>query len=490
MTTSIVWFRQDLRLADNPALLAAVERGVPVVPVYIWSPEDEGEWPPGAASRWWLHHALTDLDASLRKLGSRLIVRSGPTVETLVALARETKAEAVFWNRRCEPTAVQIERDVEDAFGRLGIARGAFHGNLLFDPRQTLNRQGAAFQVFTPYWKHCLSRPEPEKPRPTPSHIPHPSKWPSSLKLADLHLLPKAGWAGGIEETWNPGERAAGDRLAGFIGEALAGYDTGRDRPELIGTSRLSPYLHWGHISPRKVWHAVRAAARRRPPRFARQAAAYLRQLGWREFSHHLLVHFPHTTEEPLRPIFAGFPWVGERDNLNAWQHGRTGYPLVDAGMRELWHTGWMHNRVRMVVASFLVKHLLVPWQEGARWFWDTLVDADLANNTFGWQWSAGCGADAAPYFRIFNPVLQGRKFDPDGRYIRRWLPELAGLSEKRIHEPWAANTADLAESCLRLGRDYPEPIVDHSEARKRALEAYQRIKGKRGNGRVLGRGL
>jgi deoxyribodipyrimidine photo-lyase len=478
MQPALIWFRQDLRLADNPALLAAVERGGPIVPVYIWAPEDEGEWPPGAASRWWLHHALTDLDADLRKFGSRLIIRTGHTVDTLLSVVRETKAEAVFWNHRYEPVAIQIEREVEAALSRLNVAAGTFHGSLLFDPRQTLNRQGAAFQVFTPYWKHCLSRPEPDPPKAAPSRLSHPSRWPTSLKPVGLNLLPKIKWADGLAEAWTPGEQAATIRLTGFIRDALADYATGRDRPERVGTSRLSPYLHWGHISPRQVWHTVRRAARRRSPKFAGQAAAFLRQIGWREFAHHLLVHFPHTAEEPLRPAFARFPWVGRGEDLRAWQQGRTGYPLVDAGMRELWRTGWMHNRVRMVVASFLAKHLLVPWQEGSRWFWDTLVDADLANNTFGWQWCAGCGADAAPYFRIFNPVLQGQKFDPEGNYVRRWIPELSGLSEKRIHEPWAAKAADLSECCIRLGRDYPEPIVNHAEARKRALAAYQRVKG------------
>ena len=485
MSTSIIWFRQDLRLADNPALLAAVERGEPVVPVYIWSPQDEGEWQPGAASRWWLHHALVALDADLRKLGSRLIIRNGPTLETLSSLVRETGAGALFWNHRYEPAEIQIEREVEAALSRLNVTVGAFHGNLLFDPYQTLNRQGAAFQVFTPYWKHCLSRPKPEPPKPAPSHLGRPSKWPASLKPVELNLLPKIKWAAGIAEAWTPGEKAATNSVASFVGKVLVEYATSRDRPETVGTSRLSPYLHWGHISPRQIWHAVAKATRRKPPKSARQAAAYLRQLGWREFAHHLLAHFPHTPEEPLRPAFARFPWSGGPEHLHAWEHGRTGYPLVDAGMRELWHTGWMHNRVRMVVASFLVKHLQVPWQEGAQWFWDTLVDADLANNTLGWQWCAGCGADAAPYFRIFNPVLQGGKFDPDGHYVRRWVPELAGLPDRHLHEPWAAKASDLDTSCIRLGRDYPEPVVDHAEARKRALEAYQQIRGNRGIGRV-----
>lgn len=479
MANSIIWFRHDLRLADNPALRAAVEQGGPVVPVYTWSPEDEGEWPPGAASRWWLHHALAALDADLRKLGSRLIIRTGRTVETLVALAREAKATAVFWNHRYEPAAVQIAKDVESTLRKQGLSVGEFHGNLLFDPRVTLNRQGGPFQVFTPYWKHCLSAPEPESPKPAPSRLSRPRQWPSSLSLDDLRLLPKVKWAEGIAGTWVPGERFASDRLTRFIEKALSDYSTGRDRPEKTGTSRLSPDLHWGHISPRQVWHAVKRSTHRKPPKIATQAAGYLRQLGWREFAHHLLVHFAHTPQEPLRPAFARFPWNGSPEHLRAWQHGRTGYPLVDAGMRELWHTGWMHNRVRMVVASFLVKHLLVPWQEGARWFWDTLVDADLANNTLGWQWCAGCGADAAPYFRIFNPVLQGRKFDPDGDYVRCWVPELAGLSNKQVHEPWSAKAADLAECCIRLGLDYPEPIVDHAEARKRALKAYDRLRGK-----------
>ena len=477
MSTAIVWFRQDLRLADNPALRAAVERGRPVLPLYIWSPEDEGAWPPGAASRWWLHHALTALDRDLRRLGSRLIVRTGRTVETLAALARDIKAAAIYWNRRYEPAAMRIEADVETFAGRTGLAVGSFHGDLLFDPRETCSRQGTPFQVFTPYWKHCLAQPEPARPRPAPTHLPPPARWPASLKPADLHLLPHANWANGIAAAWTPGERAASELLASFIRKALPEYATGRDRLDRDGTSRLSPYLHWGHLSPRQVWHALKRAAHRRPPRFAAQVEAYLRQLGWREFAHHLLVNFPDTPEEPLRPAFGDFPWVDDARDLVAWQQGRTGYPLVDAGLRQLWSTGWMPNRARMVVASFLVKHLLIPWQEGARWFWDTLVDADLANNTFGWQWSAGCGADAAPYFRVFNPALQSRKFDPLAGYVRKSVPELAELPDKLVHEPATARAADLIGTDFRLGATYPEPIVSHAAARRRALAAYQRLR-------------
>jgi deoxyribodipyrimidine photo-lyase len=341
------------------------------------------------------------------------------------------------------------------------------------------NQQGRAFQVFTAYWRACAKLPRPSAPTAAPRRVPAPTVWPASVSLGDLALEPSIDWAGGLRAAWKPGVRGAAGKLRQFLNEGFTSYTTGRDRPDLAGTSRLSPHLHFGEISPRQVWHALRSRlVKSRSANADAAAQAYLRDLGWREFAHHLLLHFPRTVAEPLRPQFARFPWSRDTRSLRAWQRGRTGYPIVDAGMRELWTTGWMHNRVRMIVASFLVKHLLIDWRAGAAWFWDTLVDADLANNTLGWQWVAGCGADAAPYFRIFNPVLQGRKFDPDGGYVRRWVPELAALPPEWIHAPWEAPQAVRGSASVRLGEHYPRPIVDHRFARDRALRALRSIRG------------
>ncbi|MFN3409850.1 MAG: cryptochrome/photolyase family protein, partial [Limisphaerales bacterium] len=335
-------------------------------------------------------------------------------------------------------------------------------------------QSGNPFQVFTPFWKHCLTRPDPPEPLPAPKAIPTPAKWPKSLPLAALELEPKINWAGGLRATWQPGAAGAHEQLRRFLAGAVATYANDRNRPDLVGTSRLSPHLHFGEISPRQIWHALRAQA----DGTAWRTSQFLAEVGWREFAHHLLYHFPHTPTEPLRAEFNNFPWRENAAWLKAWQRGRTGVPLVDAGMRELWATGWMHNRVRMVVASFLVKNLLLPWTDGARWFWDTLVDADLAQNTLGWQWTAGCGADAAPYFRVFNPVSQAEKFDPNGDYIRRWVPELAKLPVPLLFQPWAASPLELQAAGVRLGRDYPEPLVSLAISREVALAAYQRMKG------------
>ncbi len=470
MSSTIVWFRQDLRIADNPALSAATRRGLPVIPIFIFAPEQEGRWAPGGAARWWLHHSLHELDKELRGHGSRLIIRKGNTLGNLEELIRQSQADAVFWNHRYEPTARRQEDGIADTLRKRGLTVETFNAALLFEPEEVLNKQGEPYRVFTPYYHACLARGEPAAPVPPPRRLPAPKRWPCSLKHTDLQLMPTINWAGGLEETWKPGEQAARQVLKRFVARTLNDYHEQRERPDREGTSRLSPYLHWGEISPRQVWSTIRA----RP---GRDAEAFLRQLIWREFAHHLLDHFPRTPTEPLRPEFKRFAWKSNRKLLSAWQRGRTGYPLVDAGMRQLWHTGWMHNRVRMIVASFLVKHLLIPWTAGAEWFWDTLVDADLANNTFGWQWTAGCGADAAPYFRIFNPVSQAERFDPDGRYVRRWVPELARLPVPWIHQPWEANASILAEAGVRLGRTYPEPIVEHHEARRRALAAYQQMR-------------
>ena len=471
---AILWLRQDLRLADHPALAAAIAHGGPVMPVFIWSPEEEGAWPPGAASRWWLQHSLASLAASLEKRGSRLIVCRGPSERTILELVKQTKADAVFWSRRYELTAIERDTRIKRTLQDAGLIAESFNSALLHEPWNVLTQQRQPYQVFTPFWKTCLARETPAEPLPTPRKLVAPDKWPHSLALDELELLPSISWDSGMREAWTPGEAGAAANLKRFLAAGLADYDEGRDRPAMAAVSQLSPYLHFGELSPRQVWHAVAARAAEQQGRIAKPAETYLKELGWREFAYHLLFHFPRTTDAPLREKFARFPWRHDAKVLRAWQRGRTGYPLVDAGMRQLWTTGWMHNRVRMIVASFLVKHLLIPWQSGAKWFWDTLVDADLASNTLGWQWTAGCGADAAPYFRIFNPVSQGEKFDAAGGYIRRWVPELAKLDEKWIHRPWDAPADVLQTAGVQLGKTYPKRIVDHDEARRRALAALE----------------
>jgi deoxyribodipyrimidine photo-lyase len=478
---TILWLRHDLRLADNPALAAAIQRGGPVLPVFIGSPKEEGVWPPGGASAWWLHQSLAALDRNLREAGSRLVIRRGPALEALTALAKETGAIAVFWNRRYEPAILARDAKLQKALVADGFEAGSFNAALLYEPWTIQNQSRKPFQVFTPFWKHCLTKPDPTDPLPAPKHLTAPATRPKSLRLVELELEPKINWAGGLRTAWQPGEAGAAANLSRFLSRAFDDYDGQRNRPDMTGTSRLSPHLHFGEISPRQIWHALRRlAAKKGWPEAKWRTSQFLTEVGWREFAHHLLFHFPHTPGEPLRTAFKNFPWREDAPMLRAWQKGRTGYPIVDAGMRELWTTGWMHNRVRMIVASFLVKDLLLPWQEGARWFWDTLVDADLAQNTLGWQWSAGCGADAAPYFRIFNPTGQGERFDPAGDYVRRWCPELAKVPARWIHQPHAAPPEILRAAGVELGSTYPLPIIKHSAARGMALEAFARTRSPR----------
>jgi deoxyribodipyrimidine photo-lyase len=467
---SLVWFRQDLRLDDNPALQAALDRGGPVIPVYIRSVEEEGAWRPGEASDWWLHQSLRQLDHSLHQRGSRLVIRSGASLEELTKLAKETGAKAVFWNRRYEPASIARDKVVKAELRKSGLEAESFNGQLLFEPWEVETKEGRPYQVFTAFWRACLAKSQFAKPQRTLGSLPAPAVWPERLDLDSLQLEPTRPWAQGLNEAWQPGEAGAASQLAAFVKHAVAGYDSSRDLPAQVGTSRLSPHLHFGEISPRAVWDAVAAKP-------GVGGETYLKELGWREFAHHLLYHFPTTPDQPLRADFVRFPWEDNRSGLRDWQRGRTGFPIVDAGMRELWATGWMHNRVRMIVASFLVKDLRIHWRHGAAWFWDTLVDADLAANTLGWQWSAGCGADAAPYFRVFNPVLQSEKFDPDGVYLRRWIPELDSLPTRYLHAPWTAPREVLQAAGIRLGQTYPQPIVDHNEARKLALKAFEQVK-------------
>ena len=445
------------------------------MPVFIWEPEAEEPWRPGGATRWWLHQSLQSLDDSLRAVGSRLIIRRGPALETLLALAEETGAETVCWTRRYEPAVIARDTKIKDALIRAGLTVTSFCGALLHEPWTVQNQSKKPFQVFTPFWRHCLTKPEPAEALAAPTHIPAPARWPESPPLDALELLPRIDWADGIRAAWTPGEAGAHERLSHFLRETAANYGTTRDIPSVPGTSRLSPHLHFGELSPRQIWHAARDSG---IPGW--RESRFLTEVGWREFSHHLLYHFPHTPQEPLRPEFERFPWRDNMQSLTAWQRGQTGYPIVDAGMRELWATGWMHNRVRMIVASFLVKDLLISWTEGAWWFWDTLVDADLAQNTLGWQWTAGCGADAAPYFRVFNPSSQGEKFDTEGLYVRRWCPELKRVPLRWLHRPWEAPAETLATAGVVLGREYPRPIVDHAAARVAALAAFASLKGER----------
>ena len=447
---SLVWFRNDLRLDDQPALAAAIERGEPVIPVYIWSPDEEGQWKRGAASRWWLHQSLASLAEQLESKGARLIIRAGDTLAELNRLIEETGAAAVYWTRRYEPAAIERDTAVKAALRKKDVHAESFNGQLLFEPWEVQTKEGKPYQVFTAFWKSCLAKEKPPEPIRVPREWKSPERWPSSLELKSLKLEPTIPWDEGIRQEWKPGTVAAQAELKRFLKSCGDAYKANRDIPSIRGTSRLSPHLHFGEISPRTIWSETQRAM---GGRSSDGLETFLKEVGWREFAHHLLYHFPKTPEEPLHEQFSRFPWLKDAQALLSWQRGQTGFPIVDAGMRELWATGWMHNRVRMIVASFLVKDLLIPWQEGARWFWDTLVDADLANNTLGWQWTAGCGADAAPYFRIFNPVLQSAKFDPNGEYIRRWVPELKTLPTKWLHCPWEASVGELARAGVQLGR-------------------------------------
>jgi len=462
--TSIVWFRQDLRLADNPALSAALAEGGSIVPLFILDDDGAGLWRLGGASRWWLHHSLSVLNQGLNELGAPLIFRRGPAAHVLDQVIKETAATSVYWNRCYEPFAVSRDKAIKSELSTRGLDVQSFNGALLNEPWNIQNKSGKPFRVFTPFWRAVTNSLEIRNPLPKPSRLKPYDKPLLSDDLNGWHLLPtKPDWAGGLRETWQPGEERARHRLFQFIDHKIGHYAQGRDIPSGAYTSYLSPHLHWGEISPQQIWASLDTA-----DVHASDSAKFKSELGWREFSHHLLFHEPTIPEGNLRREFDAFPWVPDEALLRAWQRGKTGYPIVDAGMRELWHTGWMHNRVRMITASFLVKHLLQPWQDGARWFWDTLVDADLANNSASWQWVAGCGADAAPYFRIFNPVLQGEKFDPDGTYVRQWIPELETVPKKWVHKPWTSPEAP---------KDYPRPIVDLAEGRQRALAAYATLK-------------
>jgi deoxyribodipyrimidine photo-lyase len=481
--TALVWFRRDLRLADNPALHTALASSTHVVCVYVHAPEEEGAWRPGAASDWWLHHSLAALDASLRERGGSLTLRRGPTLLALAGLARECGATSIHWNRLYEPAIVERDTALKAELRRQGFACHSHVAALLFEPWDLRTAQGGPYRVFTPYWRAAQSQlGRLPRPLPAPQAVPTRRTGSAGVGLGELGLLPRVRWDAGLSDSWQPGERGALARLAAFCAGGLAAYDEGRNRPDLPGSSRLSPHLHFGEVGPRQCLAAAATALDGAPPATIQASESFVREIGWREFAHHLLHHFPHTTDRSLDERFERYPWTTDAAALEAWRRGRTGYPIVDAGLRELWHTGWMHNRVRMIAASLLTKNLGQHWLEGARWFWDTLVDADLASNTLGWQWTAGCGADAAPYFRIFNPVLQAERHDPGRAYLRRWLPELARLPDAWIHSPWQAPAAALAAAGVRLGIDYPAPVVDFPVSRQRALDGYATLRSQSGH--------
>jgi deoxyribodipyrimidine photo-lyase len=470
VTDAIVWFRRDLRLADNPALHAALRSQARVTCVYIHAPVEEAPWQPGAASRWWLHHSLEVLDASLRQRGSALILLNGPSVRALQGLIHATGARAVYWNRLYEPAATARDAAVDLALREDGIDTHTFNASLLIEPVQIQTSQGEPYRVFTPFWRKLRAQFAPLPTVGAPVRMTAP-RVAGSVELAALGLLPKVAWDIGFHARWSPGEAGARRLLQRLRERVLSDYPRDRDRPDVDGTSRLSPHLHFGEIGPRQIAWRLQETVREAAQPARTGAESLLRELGWREFSQHLLHHFPRTPENSLHSQFAAFPWAADDpEALRRWQHGTTGVPIVDAGMRQLWTTGWMHNRVRMIVASFLTKNLLQHWRHGARWFWDTLVDADLANNTQGWQWSAGCGADAAPYFRIFNPVTQGQRFDPAGEYVRQWVPELADVAPALIHQPWQS-------AALLQQTGYPAPMVDLPQSRLAALAAYQHMR-------------
>ncbi len=463
---TIVWLREDLRLLDNPALHYAAQNGEILV-VFIY-PTDLG-----AARYWWLHHSLVSLTAALAERGLELILRTGEPAQVLIELSEKIKADQLVWNRIYSPEGIRDGAALKSALNNSSIKYKSFNAQLLIEPSQIFNKQGKPFKVFTPFWRHCLSLldPPPILPIPTMQAIEQKVE---SESLESWGLLPsKPDWSTGLSARWEPGESGAQNRWQMFLEQTISKYKEGRDFPAQHNTSYLSPHLAFGEIGAKQIWFDTQQALASNQIDSS-NANKFLAEIGWREYSRYLLVHFPQMLTDSFNPKFENFPWQNDKQLLGAWQRGETGYPIVDAGMRELWATGYMHNRVRMVVASFLTKHCLVHWQEGMDWFWDTLVDADIANNTASWQWVSGSGADAAPYFRIFNPVLQGEKFDKQGDYVRQWAPEIAELANKFIHKPWQADPMTLQLANIALGQNYPHPIVDHKEARETALEAYQ----------------
>ncbi|WP_420932832.1 cryptochrome/photolyase family protein [Alteromonas sp. A081] len=469
---SIMWFRQDLRVNDNPALNAACDMGK-ILPIYIYDDTTPDGRVPGSASKWWLHHSLTSLNDRLN--GHLKIFKGDPKV-LIPKIMEAIKTKAIFWNRCYEPWQINRDKEIKKQLIDSGFEAYSSNGSLLWEPMKVLKKDGTPYKVYTPYYRNgCLKIEEPRYPKAPPARITYADDEYKDDGLDALNLLPEIKWDSTISKMWKPGEEGAADNLSEFIQHAARHYKDGRDIPSMKGTSRLSPHLHFGEVSPNQVWYAIKDTFGATEDK---SIDTYLSELGWREFSYYLLFHFPTLPNKNFNDKFDKFPWRKDAKALKAWQTGNTGIPIVDAGMRELWQTGYMHNRVRMIVGSFLVKNLLLSWHEGERWFWDTLLDADLASNSAGWQWVAGSGADASPYFRIFNPILQGEKFDKKGKYVRKYCPELKDLPDKYIHKPWETPGVIAKDAKLELGKSYPEPIVDLKASRQRALDAFQEIKG------------
>lgn len=476
----LLWFRNDLRLGDNPAFSAAItaatEQRTSLIALYCHDDTSPGFRPLGSAVRWWLHQSLAALGAELAAYGIPLVLRQGAAASVIPSVIAETRARHLFWNRRYDAAEIAVDTALKADLTVQGVQVISSNAALLVEPWEVKTGQGKPFQVFSPFWKTArpLAVSRAPLPQPPVQRLPDPPALTSDALAAWGFLPTRPDWSGGLRETWTPGSAGAQARLSQFLATALKPYADRRDRPDLPATSGLSPHLRFGEIGPRQIWAATDLACQGQLTE--RGPESFTRELGWREFSYHLLYHQPQIATRPIRTQFDAFPWQADETVLRAWQKGLTGYPIVDAGMRQLWHTGWMHNRVRMLVGSLLVKHLLQPWQAGEEWFWDTLVDADPASNPASWQWVAGCGADAAPYFRIFNPVTQGEKFDPEGDYVRRWVPELARMPAAFIHKPWDAPTLVLREAGILLGQTYPKPCIGLSEGRDRALAAFHAL--------------
>jgi deoxyribodipyrimidine photo-lyase len=474
---AICWFRDELRLGDNRALEAAIAHGGPVIALYVHDEASPGLRALGGAARWWLHHSLAALATSLERAGAALTIVHGAAEAVVPAFAQACGARLVTWSRRYGQPERDIDARIKTALTGGGIAAESFCDRLLAEPWTLKTQSGTPFRVFTPFFRALSALGDPPPPLPAPARIAGlpAAKIPAThrVRLEDLGLLPAIPWDAGMAQAWTPGEAGAHACFETFLADGLAGYASGRDRPDLKNVSRLSPHLRFGEISPRQIWHRLSAPD---APATPKDRAKFLAEVGWREFSYHLLFHNPDLATRNFAPRFDGFPWADAPEALAAWQSGRTGVPIIDAGMRELWHTGYMHNRVRMIVASYLVKHLLIDWRRGEAWFWDTLCDADVANNPASWQWVAGSGADAAPYFRVFNPVLQALKFDPDGRYVRRWVPEIATLPVPHLFKPWDTPEAVLKTAGVRLGQTYPQPLVGLDQGRARALAAFAEL--------------
>lgn len=467
MGIAIHWFRRDLRLSDNPALFEAAKAGE-VLPIYILDDENAGEHKTGAANRVWLHHSLHSLNKSL---GGKLKVFKGNPLKILPEIITKSGADSIYWNRCYEPWRISRDKEIKSSLEKNGITVKTFNGSLVCEPWETLKDDGEPYKVFTPFYKKNYAKATPREPLPVPNNLNLTSSIIQSESILSLDLLPKIKWDNNLIKNWDISEEGATERLHHFLNNGIKNYKIGRNFPASDNNSRLSPYLHFGQISPNQIWHAARFSE------LNENIENFCVELAWREFSYNLLYYFPDLPRKNLQSKFDNFPWQKSEAILHKWQRGQTGYPIVDAGMRELWQTGFVHNRVRMIVGSFLVKNLLIHWVEGEKWFWDCLFDADLGNNSAGWQWIAGCGADAAPYFRIFNPVTQGERFDESGGYTKKYVPELANIPDKYLFRPWEAPEDTLKKAGIILGKTYPMPIVDVKKSRDMALAAYEKIK-------------